>query len=77
MTKKNQQLLLCEVRTDSGQTVENSIGHSDTEATDGTLCVTERLWTDFRRPQWTKGHNTKGQYSVTYREIVENGRRQQ
>jgi hypothetical protein len=44
----------CEVLTDSGQTVENSIGQSDTELTDGALEGTDRQWTDRRRQQWTQ-----------------------
>ena len=34
---QNQQTVHCEVLTDSGQTVEGSSGHSDTEPTDGTV----------------------------------------
>ena len=34
---QNQQTVQCEVLTDSGQTVEGSSGHSDTEPTDGTV----------------------------------------
>ena len=39
---QNQQTVQCEVLTDSGQTLEDSSGHSDTEPTHGTiLCMTE------------------------------------
>jgi len=34
---QKQQTVQCEVLTDSGQTVEDSSGHSDTETTDGTV----------------------------------------
>ena len=33
----DRQHMECEVLTDSGQTVEDSSGHSDTETTDGTV----------------------------------------
>ena len=36
---QNQQTVHCEVLTDSGQTVEDSSGHSDTVPRDGTVCV--------------------------------------
>ena len=34
---ENQQSVHCEVLAESGMTVEGSIGHSDTESTDGTF----------------------------------------
>ena len=34
---QNQQMVQCEVLTDSGQTVEYSSGHSDTEPKEGTV----------------------------------------
>jgi hypothetical protein len=34
---QNQATVQCELLTDSGQTVEGIIGHSDTETTDGTM----------------------------------------
>jgi len=34
---QNEQTVECEVLTDSGQTVEDNSGHSDTERTDGTV----------------------------------------
>jgi hypothetical protein len=40
------QIVECEVLTGSGQTVEDSSGHSDTEPTDGTVCGTDRQWAD-------------------------------
>jgi hypothetical protein len=43
LVTQNQQTLDCELLTDSGQTVEDSNGHSDAEPTDGTWCGT----TDF------------------------------
>jgi len=33
--KQNQQTVECEVLTDSGRTLEERIGHRDTESTDG------------------------------------------
>jgi len=50
---QNQGAVQCEVLTDSGVSVEDSSGHSDTESTDGTLWGTDRLWTDSRRQHWT------------------------
>jgi len=38
---QSQQKDLCEFLTDSGKTVEDSSGHSDTESTDGTLWDTD------------------------------------
>jgi len=34
---ENKQRVQCEVLTDSGQTLEGSSGHSDTEPTEGTV----------------------------------------
>ena len=51
--KDSGQTVHCEVLTDSGQTVVNSCGHIETEPTDGTVCATDRQWTDRRRQQWT------------------------
>jgi len=50
---QSQQTVQCEVLTDSGQNVEGSSGHSNTEPTDGIVWGTDRQWTDCRRPQWT------------------------
>jgi len=50
---QNQHTMQCGVLKDSGQTVEDSIGHSDTESADDTLRGTKRQCTDSRRQQWT------------------------
>ena len=47
------QQMECEVLTDSGQTVEDSSGHSGTEPTDCKVRGNDREWTDCRRQQWT------------------------
>jgi hypothetical protein len=52
----------CEVLTDSGQTVEDSSGHSDTEPTDGTLWGADRQRTECRRQHWTQRHRTNRRY---------------
>ena len=36
---QKQAIVQCEALTDSGQTVEDSSGHSDTEKTDSTVCL--------------------------------------
>ena len=41
------------VLTDSGQTVVDSSGRSDTKPRDGKVWGTDRQWTDCRREQWT------------------------
>jgi len=49
---QNQVTVQCELLTDSGQNVEDSSGHSGKEPSDGTVCVTDRQWTDCRKQQW-------------------------
>jgi len=51
---QNKQTVGCEVLTESGQAVEDSSGHSDTEQTDGTVSGTDRQWTDCRRQKRTQ-----------------------
>jgi hypothetical protein len=46
---QNQQTVHCEVLTDSGQTLHDFSGHSDTEPTDGVVWGTDRHWTGCRR----------------------------
>lgn len=41
----------CELLTDFRQTVEDSIGKSDTELSDGRVLSTDRLWTYCRKQQ--------------------------
>jgi hypothetical protein len=50
---QNQQMVQSELLRDSGKTVEDSSGHIDTETTEGTVCFTDRHWTDYRRKQCT------------------------
>jgi hypothetical protein len=50
---QNQQTVRCEVLSDSGQTVHDISGHSDTEPTDGVVLGTDRQWTDCTWQQWT------------------------
>jgi hypothetical protein len=46
------QQMECEVLKESGQTVEDSSGHSGTEPTDCKVRGTDREWTECRRQQW-------------------------
>jgi len=59
---QNKLTLQCEVLTDSGDTVEDSNGHNDTEATDGTMRGTERQRRDFED---SSGHSDTEPTGVT------------
>jgi len=52
--KQNQLTVHCKLLTDSGQTVEDSTGHSDTSSVDCKLLGTDRQWTECRKEQWTE-----------------------
>ena len=42
----NQKIVLCELLTDTGQSIEDSSGHNGTKPADGSLWGTARNWTD-------------------------------
>jgi hypothetical protein len=48
---QNQQTVHCEVVTKSVQTVEAMSGHR--EPTQGIVGISDRVWTECRRRQWT------------------------
>jgi len=49
---QNQETVQCDVLKDSGRTVEDISGHSETEPMDFTVEGTDRHWTDYRRQLW-------------------------
>jgi len=51
---QNKKKVQFEVLNKSEETVENSIGHSDTGQREGTLSGTVRKWRACRRQQWTQ-----------------------
>ena len=60
-----------EVLTDSGETVKDTSGSSDTGPRDCTLWGTDRLWTGCTRPQWTQWHRTHRWYIMKYWQTVD------
>jgi len=63
---RKQQWVQCELLTDSGQNIQDTIARSDTEPTNGTMWSNNKQLTEWTRHQWTIWHGTTWQYNVRY-----------